>query len=31
MQVFKNELDSAVAEVAEVVALIKITNLFFLN
>ena len=29
MQVFENELDSAVAEVAEVVALIMITNLFF--
>jgi hypothetical protein len=31
MQVFENELDSAVAEVVEVVALIMITNLFFLN
>jgi hypothetical protein len=29
MQVFENELDSAVAEVVEVVALIMITNLFF--
>jgi prolipoprotein diacylglyceryltransferase len=29
MQVFENELDSAVAEVVEVVGLIMITNLFF--